>query len=143
MSTQGDFKVHHSDVHPQATDANKGFIEMDFRFLVRDENAGSKQVCMWRTLLPPGAAHERHSHPNAEEIIYIVRGRAAAGAGDTEYELTEGCARYVPAGVAHWVRNPSDRETIEILGVYGGAASLEEAGHEFVGPITAAHRQVQ
>lgn len=137
-----DFQIHYSEVEPKQANADEGFVQMDLRFLVRGDNAGSESVCVWRTILPPGGAHEPHQHPNAEEVTYIVRGRAAAGAGDVERELTAGSVRYVPRGVTHWMRNPSD-EDVEIIGVYGGAASFDEAGHTFVGPLTDAHRQVR
>jgi mannose-6-phosphate isomerase-like protein (cupin superfamily) len=136
-----DFQIHYSEVEPKAGGEEDGFRRMDLRFLVRADNAGSESVCVWRTILPPGGAHEPHQHPNAEEVTYIVRGRAAAGAGTVERELRAGSVRHVPAGVTHWMRNPSDEE-VEIIGVYGGAASFEQAGHVFVEPLTDAHRQV-
>lgn len=137
-----DFQLHWSDVAPKEGGEDEGFKKMDLRFLVRGDNAGSRQVCVWRTILPPGGAHEPHRHPNAEEVTYIVRGRAAAGAGSTERELTAGSVRHVPAGVTHWMRNPDPEQDVEIIGIYGGATSFDEAGHEFVEALSDAHRQV-
>lgn len=137
-----DFQIHYSEVEPKQASADEGFKQVDIRFLVRGDNAGSESVCVWRTIVPPGGAHEPHQHPNAEEVTYIVRGRAAAGAGDVERELRAGSVRHVARGVTHWMRNPSEDEELEILGVYGGATSFDEAGHVFIEPLGDAHRQV-
>jgi quercetin dioxygenase-like cupin family protein len=119
-----------------------GWREMDIRFLVSDESGGSQNVCWWRTIFPPGAAHERHYHPNAEEVLYVIRGRGATGAGDDEREINPGTAHYIPAGVTHWLRNTSDTEVLEIVGCYAPVASLKEAGYVFVSEITEEYRQV-
>jgi quercetin dioxygenase-like cupin family protein len=137
-----DFQIHYSEVEPKQASADEGFKQIDLRFLVRGDNAGARSVCVWRTILPPGGAHEPHQHPDAEEVTYIVRGRAAAGAGEVERELRAGSVRHVARGVTHWMRNPSADEELEIVGVYGGAASFEEAGHVFVEPLGDRHRQV-
>jgi mannose-6-phosphate isomerase-like protein (cupin superfamily) len=87
------------------------------------------------------AYHERHCHPNAEEIYYIISGRAAVGAGDREYVAEAGSVQYVAKGAVHWFRNLDD-ETLDLVGVYVGGSTLDEAGYEYVGPIEDRHRQV-
>ncbi len=129
------FQIHVDEMQPAAVGADEGWRRMDIRFLVSAESGGSRQVCWWRTVFPPGAAHERHYHPNAEEVLYVLRGRGIAGAGDTEHEVTAGTAVYVPAGATHSLRNASESEELEIVGCYAPAASLEEAGYVFVGPV--------
>ena len=137
------FQIHVDDMAPMEVRVEEGWREMDIRFLVSRESGGSRQVCWWRTVFPPGAAHERHYHPNAEEVLYVLRGRGAAGTGESEHEVTPGTAHYIPAGVTHWLRNASPTEELEIVGCYAPAASLEEAGYVFVSEITDEYHQVQ
>jgi quercetin dioxygenase-like cupin family protein len=136
------FQIHVDDMRPADVRVEQGWREMDIRFLVSRHSGGSRQVCWWRTVFPPGGAHERHYHPNAEEVLYVIRGRGAAGTEETEHEVTPGTAHYIPAGVTHWLRNASDTEDLEIVGCYAPAASLEEAGYVFVSEITEEYRQV-
>jgi quercetin dioxygenase-like cupin family protein len=136
------FQIHVSELAPADVAAEAGWVEMDIRFLVRGDNAGSESVCLWRTIFPPGAAHARHYHPNAEEALYVIRGRGAAGAEDEEHEVGSGTAVFVPAGVTHWFRNPSATEEVEIVGCYSPASSLADAGYVFVGEITDEQRTV-
>jgi quercetin dioxygenase-like cupin family protein len=136
------FQIHVSEMEPAALTLDEGWRKMDIRFLVRNDNAGSTRVCWWRTIFPPGAAHERHFHPNAEEVLYVIRGRGAAGTEDEEHEVGPGTAVYIPAGAIHWLRNLDDREELEIVGCYAGASSLEEAGYVFVSEITDEYRKV-
>jgi quercetin dioxygenase-like cupin family protein len=140
--SQQHFQIHIDDMGPADVRADEGWRQMDIRFLVSNESGGARNVCWWRTVFPPGAAHERHYHPNAEEVLYVLRGRGAAGTQDTENEVTPGTAQYIPAGVTHWLRNASDTEDLEIVGCYAPAASLEQAGYVFVSEITAEYRQV-
>jgi quercetin dioxygenase-like cupin family protein len=136
------FQIHVDEMRPANVRVEQGWREMDIRFLVSAESGGSQHVCWWRTVFPPGAAHERHYHPNAEEVLYVLRGRGATGTEDVEHEITAGTAHYIPAGVTHWLRNASNTEKLEIVGCYSPAASLEQAGYVFVSEITEEYRQV-
>jgi mannose-6-phosphate isomerase-like protein (cupin superfamily) len=75
-------------------------------------------------------------------VLFVIRGRGAAGTEETEREVTPGTAHYIPAGMTHWLRNASDTEDLEIVGCYAPAASLEDAGYVFVSDITAEYRHV-
>ncbi len=137
------FQIRVSDVKPAPVQARDGWRDMDIRFLVHRENAGANEVCFWRTVFGPGAAHERHVHPKAAEVLYVVRGRGAAGTGDEEHEIVEGSAQYIPPGAVHWFRNPGESQSVEIVGCYAPAGSLQDAGYVYVGEITAEYRQVK
>jgi quercetin dioxygenase-like cupin family protein len=136
------FQLHVSEVEPASVKEDEGWRNMDIRFLVTSENAGSTDVCWWRTVFPPGAAHERHYHPNAEEVLYVLRGRGAAGTGNEEREVVPGTVQYIPAGVVHWLRNLNSDEELEIVGCYAGAGGLEGAGYVFVSDITSEYQHV-
>jgi quercetin dioxygenase-like cupin family protein len=136
------FQRHISEVEKAPVKTEDGWRDMDIRFMVNGHDAGARHVCWWRTVFPPGAAHERHFHPNAEEVLYVLRGRGAAGTGEEEHEIGPGSAQFIPAGVVHWLRNADPDEELEIVGCYAGASSLEDAGYVFVSQITDEHRRV-
>jgi mannose-6-phosphate isomerase-like protein (cupin superfamily) len=139
------FQVHVDDVKPAAVQEDDGWRRVDIRWVVGNEKAGSaagsEQICFWRTVFPPGATHARHTHPNADEAFFIIRGRGAAGTGEEEHEVGPGTALYVPAGVVHWFRNVGNEE-LELVGCYAPGGSLEDAGYVFVGDVTDEYRQV-
>ena len=142
MSEDRHFQINISEVEPAPVRTEDGWRNMDIRFVVRGDNADSSEVCFWRTVFPPGAAHERHYHPNAAEVLYVLRGRGAAGTADEEHEVTPGTAQYIPKGAVHWLRNLDSDAELEIVGCYAPVGSLEEAGYVFVGDITAEYRQI-
>ena len=109
-ATAKHFQRHVSEVPPAGVRADAGWQGVDIRWLVSSETAGSKELCFWRTVFPPGAAHTRHIHPNAAEALFVIRGRGAAGTEDEEHEVGAGTAVYVPKGVVHWFRNVGDEE---------------------------------
>src|SRR5947209_5353159 len=125
-ATAKHFQRHVSEVPPAGVRADAGWQGVDIRWLVSSETAGSKELCFWRTVFPPGAAHTRHIHPNAAEALFVIRGRGAAGTEDEEHEVGAGTAVYVPKGVVHWFRNVGDEE-LELVGCYAPAGSLEDA----------------
>jgi quercetin dioxygenase-like cupin family protein len=139
------FQVHVSEVEPAPVLEKDGWKHVDIRWVVGNQRAGSEagseEICFWRTVFPPGATHARHIHPNAAEAFFIIRGRGAAGTNDEEHEAIPGTALYVPAGVVHWFRNVGDEE-LELVGCYAPAGSLEDAGYEYVGEVTDQYRQV-
>lgn len=52
----------------------------------------------------PGGGMPLHSN-TVEHEQYVLKGKARIGIGDREFEVTEGDAVFIPAGVPHWYRN--------------------------------------
>lgn len=131
------------DFAPAGVAEEDGWHRMDIRFVVSRETAGSTEATMWRTFFPAGAAHKKHVHTEADEILYGIRGRGAQGIGDKEYLVEPGVAIFIPKGAVHWMRNLSGDEPFEIVGVYAGVGSLEESGYVYVGEIEEADRTLR
>lgn len=60
--------------------------------------------------LGPGAVREPHSHPNAEQLDYCVRGQAQVGIIGPDghrqlLDLEQGDISFVPQGFIHWIEN--------------------------------------
>ena len=132
--------VHVDELEPAGVAREDGWRKMDIRWF-DGSLTGSENACLFRTVFPPGAAHERHYHPNADEFIYVVSGRAALGTEDEEHAAPAGSIDFVRAGKVHWLRNLDENEPVEVVGLYIGGASLEEAGYEYVGEITEEYRK--
>jgi quercetin dioxygenase-like cupin family protein len=128
--------THLEDVSPEPVKEEEGWKKMDIRFVITGERQGSKNCTMFRALFPPGARHMKHSHSNSDELFYMIRGHGASGAGEKEFEMRAGSSHFVPRGITHWLRNLSDTESIEVVGVYLHAGNLKESGYVFEGEVT-------
>lgn len=123
------------DVEPMPVTEAEGWRKMDIRFILGKQQ-GSENCTMFRAHFPPHARHMKHSHSNSDELFYMIRGHGASGAGEKEYEMKAGSAHFIPKGVTHWLRNLSDKEPIEVVGVYLSAGDLEASGYVFEGEVT-------
>jgi mannose-6-phosphate isomerase-like protein (cupin superfamily) len=74
--------------------------------------------------------HKKHTHEDAEEIIYVLSGKAMGGVGQEEFEIKKGDTLWVPRGMVHWAYNPFD-EPSEMLLVYS-RPTLKTAGYEIL-----------
>lgn len=79
---------------------------------------GSESFSAGVVVLEPGAAHERHVHPDSEEILYFMTGSGVQTVGDEEREVSAGHMVYISAGVEHSTHNTS-WEPLRFIAVYG------------------------
>jgi quercetin dioxygenase-like cupin family protein len=105
----------------------RGWVDMDVRWLVTRDSVGAERTVFGVTMFPPGSRHEIHRHPNAEEVEYLIAGRGVAYVGDDAIELGPGEAVFVPRDAYHGFENTGDEE-VTMAWLYSGAASLAEAG---------------
>ncbi|PSL03188.1 Cupin domain-containing protein [Haloactinopolyspora alba] len=81
----------------------------------------------------PGQGHERHHHPGAEELIYVVSGEAEQTVGDgAPFTIREGDAVHIPAGTFHSTFNRTWRQ-LRLVVTYspGGEERALEAAPDF------------
>ncbi len=71
--------------------------------------AGSERLGVALVTQPPGVATPLHRHAREAEAFYVLDGRMDYRAGDTDYELYEGCFLHLPAGLPHAFRIRGDR----------------------------------
>lgn len=67
--------------------------------------------------LEPGKGHERHTHPDSDEILYVIRGEGEQEVADQNRDIETGEMVYIPAGVEHGTVNTS-WEPLLLLAVY-------------------------
>lgn len=107
--------------------AGDGWHELKVRWLVNRETMGSESTVVGLSIFPPGAKHDLHRHPNAEEWEYVISGRGIKHSGGKDVEISAGDVVFTPRDQYHGVCNTSD-ETLTTIWGYS-AASLEEAGY--------------
>jgi len=67
--------------------------------------------------LDPGAGHEPHTHPDSDEILFVIRGEGEQTVADETREITAGELVFVPEGVEHGTVN-TGWEPLLLLAVY-------------------------
>jgi quercetin dioxygenase-like cupin family protein len=107
----------------------EGWIDMQVQFLIDERGAGSTGLVVGRTVLPPGARHERHRHPNCNEFLVVMTGSGRIYTDEGTEPSRAGDVVFTPAGHWHGFDNTGDEDVLLIWG-WEGAGSLEAAGYE-------------
>jgi oxalate decarboxylase/phosphoglucose isomerase-like protein (cupin superfamily) len=91
--------------------------------LVATDNTDGAAVSLVHVVLLPGQGHERHNHPDADEILYILAGTGEQMVDDTTtFEIRPGHTVWIPTAAFHSTLN-TGWEPLVLLAVYapGGA----------------------
>lgn len=115
---------------PSDATVREGWENLDIKWLVTEDILGSKYACFGRVVYAPGgrALHRTHIHPNAEEFLYVIRGRLEYIVEGETITLGPEEFIYVPPNTRHSCRNVSPTEICEAIWSYAGAPSWEKAG---------------
>lgn len=100
--------------------------------LLPAHDAGTTPFVAGITEFQPGAVVGFHSH-NCAESVLVLEGRARFEAGDVVHELAADDLTFVPAGVAHRLRN-NGSGVMRLFFVYGAAAptrTMIDSGETF------------
>lgn len=99
--------------------------------LVDEQTVNANEITFGHSKYEPKTSmHKKHTHPNAEEIMYILAGRGVAGVNDEETIVSSGDTIWVPKGAVHWFSNPFD-EPCEFVFIYT-KSSLAKAAYEMI-----------
>jgi quercetin dioxygenase-like cupin family protein len=121
------YKVSVHTTEPSPGLPERGWRDMDVRWLVTKGTVGASNTVFGVTYFSPGSKHELHRHPNAEEVEYLISGSGIAYVDDAAVEMVTGDAVFVPRNAYHGFENTTDDEAV-MAWCYSGAASLDEAG---------------
>lgn len=66
-------------------------------------------------VLTPGRSGDAHRHPNADEVIYLVKGRVEVRAGAETFSLEATDALAIPGGLSHQIHNPGSEDAELII----------------------------
>jgi quercetin dioxygenase-like cupin family protein len=70
---------------------------------------GSASLMLVRVRMPPGTGHAFHTHPENDEIIYVIDGVAEQWVDRDKRRLKAGDSAYIPKGVVHGTYNTTKR----------------------------------
>jgi oxalate decarboxylase/phosphoglucose isomerase-like protein (cupin superfamily) len=102
-----------------------GFI----KWFVTPERTAGAGLSFGEVVLLPGKGHDRHNHPESEEILYVLSGEGEQIVDDGEpFPVRPGATIYVPTAVYHSTLN-TGWEPLRLLALYnpGGPEKVLES----------------
>ena len=91
-------------------------------WLTRPELTGAKDLQVCEATLPAGEGHAFHTHPELEEMIYVLAGEVEQWVETEKRVLKVGESAHIPAGVVHATFNASGADAT-ILAILSPGAS--------------------
>lgn len=91
-------------------------------WLCRPGLTKAEQLLLVRVNMPSGQAHRFHRHPELEEIIYVISGKAEQWIDHEHKILGPGDVAHVPADIVHGTWN-AGQDTLVFLAILGPARS--------------------
>nr|WP_105385449.1 cupin domain-containing protein [Neorhizobium alkalisoli] len=76
----------------------------ELNWKITAEAAPGAEMTFGTCLINPGERNALHSHPDCEEILYVLSGACEHKLGDAVYRLDVGDAIRIPRNVRHWAR---------------------------------------
>ena len=93
--------------------------------LVAKANTENTTMSVVHVVLLPGRGHERHNHPDADEVLYILAGEGKQMIDDGEpFPVRPGQAVFIPTGIWHSTLN-TGWEPLTLLAIYAPAGPEE------------------
>ena len=109
-------------VHIPASEAEKEKTMSQWGSLVwmANRHLSGSSVAVARLILTPGQSGKSHRHPNADEVIYLIRGMVDVRVGEEITQLQPGDALTVPAGLIHRIENTGSEDAEMTLSYSSG-----------------------
>jgi oxalate decarboxylase/phosphoglucose isomerase-like protein (cupin superfamily) len=93
------------------------------KWLVTPDQPGGAGFTLGEVIALPGLGHDRHNHPDAEEILYFLSGVGEQMIDDGEpFEVKAGDCVYIPIGVFHSTFN-TGWEPLRVIAIYNPGGS--------------------
>ena len=119
--SDSDFFIEPDDVESQVFDWGV------LKWLSTPEVTGGERFSAGVVKLEPGKGHERHTHPESDEILYVIRGEGEQEIADESRPISAGEMVFVPEGVEHGTVN-TGWEPLLLLAVYAPPGPEEVLG---------------
>ena len=108
---------------------DEGWVDMRVQFLIDRATAGTDDMLLGWTVLPPGARHDRHLHHHADEFWVVLQGSGRMYTDEADELAVQGDVVFTPRGRWHGFHNDTDEDVVLVWG-WSGAGSLEDSGYE-------------
>ena len=83
--------------------------------IIAPNTVGSQRLIVKITEFLPGYIHERHTHTDQEEVIYVLSGQGMAKTVEEEKEIGPGSVVFLPAAEPHTIWNKSQTESLKTI----------------------------
>jgi oxalate decarboxylase/phosphoglucose isomerase-like protein (cupin superfamily) len=98
------------------------------KWLVSPASIPTANVTFGEVILLPGKGHDRHNHPESEEILYVLSGEGMQMLNDGEpFPIKAGDTIYVPTAMFHSTMN-TNWEPLRLLALYNPAGAEKVLG---------------
>lgn len=99
----------------------------DLRWLVTPENVNAQHCSMCMIKVAPGeTVRPAHSHPNGEEVVYIIQGGGRIMIEGVVEPLKSGQVVLIPQGKIHMLQNNGSEE-LKAVCFFAPAADLQSS----------------
>jgi quercetin dioxygenase-like cupin family protein len=88
------------------------------RWVCHPASTGAKQLTVVDATLAPGQAHSFHSHPNQEEVVFVIAGKVEQWVDREKRVLSFGDAAFIPAGMIHASFNAGEGDA-RLVAIFG------------------------
>jgi quercetin dioxygenase-like cupin family protein len=78
------------------------------RWVSHPASTGARQLTVVDATLGPGQGHSFHSHPDQEEVVFVIAGTVEQWVDRERRILNFGDAAFIPAGTVHASFNAED-----------------------------------
>jgi quercetin dioxygenase-like cupin family protein len=103
--------------------------------MLLDSDATGGQLMMGRFDVARGEAPPYHQHTNEDEVFMLIKGTALVWYDDTQYELEEGGAVFLPRQVPHAYRVTSEKADLLMINTPAGIEGMfRMAGRDMSAP---------
>ncbi len=93
------------------------------KWFVSPHHTDGAVMTLGEVALMPGLGHDRHNHPDAEEILYVLSGEGEQVVDDDEpFPVRAGDCIYVPQGVFHSTLN-TGWQPLRLIAIYNPGGS--------------------
>ena len=106
----------------------QGWVDMQVQFLIDARRGGTDDLVVGKSVLPPGARHERHLHQHADEFLVVLSGTGEVYTNTGREPSAAGDVIFTPRGHWHGFDNTGQDDVVLLWG-WSGAGSLEQAGY--------------
>ena len=111
-----------------ASDAAADRIVEDWGSLtwLAGQKIGNAQgLTLGRVVIRKGQSNPRHSHPNCEEVLYLLKGRLEHTLGDEKVILAPGDTIVLDAGIPHNATSIGEEDADMIVAYSSGARGFQ------------------
>ena len=90
-----------------------GWGELNWK--ITGDNMAGSEMTFGTCFIKPGQRNPLHSHPNCEELLYVVSGTCEHRLGDETIMLGAGDVIRIPQDVRHWARAVGDEPVFALI----------------------------